>query len=518
MKQILHIFKKDIRRHWPEILISLAFLGFYLRVAIRNPDNMSLLARGSSLLFSWFSIESVPVLMIIFWLFLAVRLVHGEPLIGDRQWWITKPYDWWKILAAKLLFFVVFISLPLFFAQLYLLHHAGFPVFSNLRGVLSMQTTLAGALFLASMVLGSLTKNLWQAALASVLAFVTLAGIAYLQQKVPNSGMSSAAGHWWVDSVIGLVNSAMVVGAVVWQYARRKTWHARGLLLAGAFLSYLPSVLTPYIKLIEQKYPLVDSSAAPLQLALTPIQPIGIRSRAFYRLPPSDEVSIGIPFTPSGIAPSRLVQIDGVRTYVQPSSGPKFDLGWQARGGVQWQNDPSGLIFQIQRKEFEKLKSGPVELQFELAITEFDETREREITLMPGTFWDERLGSCHLAEQDPSEIACTQVFASPQFTATFNPSVDQCEIPKEAKDQFENRLSHAEQLWSSSSALLNPVENYRVYFGSGGWIWHAYSTLDNRKRIYLCPGANVRLAIPEEKRRVRIRIQFDNIHLQDYSE
>jgi hypothetical protein len=31
MKETLHIFKKDLRRHWPEIVVSLILLGFYAR-------------------------------------------------------------------------------------------------------------------------------------------------------------------------------------------------------------------------------------------------------------------------------------------------------------------------------------------------------------------------------------------------------------------------------------------------------------------------------------------------------
>jgi hypothetical protein len=31
MNQFLHIFKKDVRRHWPEILISFALLALFTR-------------------------------------------------------------------------------------------------------------------------------------------------------------------------------------------------------------------------------------------------------------------------------------------------------------------------------------------------------------------------------------------------------------------------------------------------------------------------------------------------------
>lgn len=45
----------------------------------------------------------IPAL-ILFWVFLTLRVVHGETLVGDRQWWVTKPYEWWKLLLAKELF------------------------------------------------------------------------------------------------------------------------------------------------------------------------------------------------------------------------------------------------------------------------------------------------------------------------------------------------------------------------------------------------------------------------------
>src|SRR5260370_41005866 len=133
MKEILHIFKKDVRRHWPEILVSLVFLGFFVKVTLHSPGRTAMLAGN----FSWFwlSAESIPPLMVLFWIFLTVRLVQGEPLVGDRQWWVTKPYEWWKLLTAKELFQLVVIGLHLFGVELSLLHHPGLPIFPNLLSV-----------------------------------------------------------------------------------------------------------------------------------------------------------------------------------------------------------------------------------------------------------------------------------------------------------------------------------------------------------------------------------------------
>jgi len=82
MRRILHILKKDVRRHWPEILISLVLLGLYVWATLQGPNNRFLGAR-----FLWFQLtaQSITTLMIFFWIFLAVRVVQGETLVGDRQ-------------------------------------------------------------------------------------------------------------------------------------------------------------------------------------------------------------------------------------------------------------------------------------------------------------------------------------------------------------------------------------------------------------------------------------------------
>ncbi len=47
------------------------------------------------------------------WWFLVSLAVYGEPLPGNRQFWITRPYRWTSLLGAKLLFIVAFVSFPL---------------------------------------------------------------------------------------------------------------------------------------------------------------------------------------------------------------------------------------------------------------------------------------------------------------------------------------------------------------------------------------------------------------------
>jgi hypothetical protein len=92
MSKILHIFKKDIRRHWPEILISLALLALYTRRELHLWQNSSDMFFSSPFSFL-LSGSYIPFFLALSWVFLILRVVHSETLVGDRQWWVTKPYS-----------------------------------------------------------------------------------------------------------------------------------------------------------------------------------------------------------------------------------------------------------------------------------------------------------------------------------------------------------------------------------------------------------------------------------------
>src|SRR5215469_15399038 len=112
MKQILHIFKKDIRHHWPEILLSLTVLP----ACVWNEPDQWIPRELSENRVRDFLTGGLTVAVVISWCMLVVRVVQGESLVGDRQFWVTKPYDREKLLAAKLLFMVVVISMPMLIA------------------------------------------------------------------------------------------------------------------------------------------------------------------------------------------------------------------------------------------------------------------------------------------------------------------------------------------------------------------------------------------------------------------
>src|SRR5215472_16328108 len=103
MSQILHIFRKDVRHHWIEILLCQAALVAYCWNEVRSWSERSF--AGDSL--AQFIVVLVPLTLSLF----LLRVVQDEFLVGDRQFWVTRPYQWKKLLVKKALLLLVFINL-----------------------------------------------------------------------------------------------------------------------------------------------------------------------------------------------------------------------------------------------------------------------------------------------------------------------------------------------------------------------------------------------------------------------
>jgi hypothetical protein len=94
---------------------------------------------------------------------MVFRVLQTESLVGDRQWWVTKPYDWRKLLAAKLVFVLVVILIPVFFVHVYILHGASFPIIRNLEESLVSELALSLVVIVPVFALGALSSGFGQA-------------------------------------------------------------------------------------------------------------------------------------------------------------------------------------------------------------------------------------------------------------------------------------------------------------------------------------------------------------------
>jgi hypothetical protein len=513
VKQILLIFRKDAIRHWPEILISLILMGIYAHWALHPglPAAMAFSFTGMFL-----RQEFIVPLLVLFWSFLTVRVVHGESLVGDRQWWVTKPYVWWKLLAAKVSFLLAFVGLPLFLLQLYLLRNSGFPILPHIGGVLRMQLILATILFLPSIALGSLTRSLAQALLGAVIVLLGAIAVSYLMAKVPSGEMSSAAET--ADAATTFLLEASILVVAIWQYARRRTLYARGVVFGAYAAVVLIGVLTPYEKYVEKKYPLVDEREPPAHFAvLPPNLDTGKNGRSPDFIP---DVYLYLSLAVSDVAPGRMVLVNGIKVTIDLPDGHSWSPGWKGQWLTIWpEDDRESLSYEVTRKDYERYKTSTVRLHLELALTEYQAIANRQLLLGQGKFSDAALGVCQLDPLNHSAIQCVRPLRQPGLVADFDPSGANCAMAESDEAVPELDSSHAwlPPIGDSFVSGINPVIDYSISFSAK--TQRSYLPQDNSPRkprvVHLCPGATVSLARPQERRKVRVKFEIDGVRLQD---
>ena len=232
MKQILHIFAKDSRRFWAEILISLALVAAMVRIYpsrwlepvwAHTGFGFLAFAGGLQTLASFMNI-----LIPLSWWLLITRVIHDERLVGDNQFWLTRPYEWKKLLAAKVLFIAAFIYLPLVIGQWVLLLEAGLDPMHSIPGLVYSLLLITGILILPLIALATVTKNFARMSLALFGVVIYVIGIAWLCSLVQSASIASPFG----DRLQVVLLLLFCTVAAVLQYARRMVWLSRGLLIA----------------------------------------------------------------------------------------------------------------------------------------------------------------------------------------------------------------------------------------------------------------------------------------------
>ena len=98
MKQVWHIFRKDVRHYWREGAVSILLMAAFAWNEMRRWNPADAYVFG----FNRFLSTGLPIILLMLsWWLVVARVVQGESLVGDRQFWITRPYEWKKLLAAR---------------------------------------------------------------------------------------------------------------------------------------------------------------------------------------------------------------------------------------------------------------------------------------------------------------------------------------------------------------------------------------------------------------------------------
>lgn len=383
MKQILHIFQKDSRQHWPEIALSLGitavlmWLGPYQwRVSVYDGNYSTQLVRELAMLMS--------PLMVIGWVILIARVVHAEPLVGDRQFWITRPYEWQKLLAAKALFVAVWVCVPLVLMQIVLLARAGFAPAHWIAGLAYNLLLVLAVMILPLAAIAAVTTGFGRVALTLVGALFGLVVLGVVESLLrarfsPNANPDRMIGTLTIFALLFAVCAAVMVV----QYSARKT-RTSVMLLVGLAVSGIAIYLVgPDQWLIDRMYS--QGGTAPVLLTLD-------RAKAGHSAPETwlnanDLIGIEVPLKVSGVADGYAALFDDVKFTVQAANGVHWTSGWQhldhppAPGANG--SDASGdaqIPIAMPNTVYDELKGIPFQIQMRLATTEAKIVRVTEIS------------------------------------------------------------------------------------------------------------------------------------------
>jgi hypothetical protein len=219
MRQALCIFRKDVRHLRAQLATALAL------TAILGWLEAQIVAFA----------DVVAILWVLCWTWLMAAAIHEERLPGDRQYWLTRPFDWRSLLLAKCLFFAAFAWLPLAASGAFSLLANGVSPLRFALPLLAQTAIFAGAVGIPAGALAAVTGGLAQLLWGFLL--LAGAGTAAFLAAGTRRGIGWDSVEWVRWAAVGALILAAAVAILLLQYARRKTPLSRGVLAAAAAIT-----------------------------------------------------------------------------------------------------------------------------------------------------------------------------------------------------------------------------------------------------------------------------------------
>jgi len=474
MNQILNIFRKDTRRFWPEIVLSVIVVFAFVLVF---PNEWGVFHDQSVQERMRIMLAALGILMVTGWWLLIARVVHAESLVGDQQFWITRPYEWKKLLAAKVLFLAAWIGVPYLLAQLLLLAEAGFHPLAYMPGLL-FNLLMVGTIFLLPMyALAAITSNFARLTMTVLGVLIVFIGYMFLINGIPH-GYTSA--NPYTNAVLGPLVFAGCAAAIGLQYATRRVWVSRGLLIALPILMAVSVAAYRRQSLVDRAYPAPSAAAAaPLIIASMPNAAHPVEARSW-----EGEDYIDLPVQYSGVAEGTAVFADDFKFSITAADGSQWSSPWQH---IQERNLPgihyAGLSLMIDPALYERFKTAPVTLRITLAVSRYQSDTVTKMAFPSGDATIPGIGFC--ASEYSNTLLCRAALRGP-------------------------RLTHYTVVWSHgacSDAQTSPVSTAEgdAWFEPGGtnfapgsvWTMHSFFFRDFEGSGYahwhVCPGSPLTL-------------------------
>jgi hypothetical protein len=406
MKQMFHIFWKDVRLHWIEILSTLSATALFVWLYPMSWGDSPTIS-----VWPWVPGATVALLMVS-WLVLITRVIHAESLVGERQFWITRPYLWRELLSAKVLFVAVFLYVPFFLAQCLLLREAGFHPLSHMAGLVFNLLLTTGIAVLPMACLAAVTSSFGKAVLAVLGLILFAGGVAYLSSILPTSSSTDV----FSDEVSFVVAISVFIAVLFIQYSRRQTALAWMLLTALAVTFSIIGLAGPEEWAMKIAYPVSTVAAGP-RLAFRQVSV----AASTTTLRPADprEVAIVIPVAMSGIAPDAAVKMDDARVRFTSANGIRWVSYWQNASATWVTGQPNvGVNLKISRSFYDRMKETPMTVELSVALTLMKAGNVTHLSLPANSFELPGGSKCRISGMfgtNLSYLSCLSPMRQPQL-------------------------------------------------------------------------------------------------------
>jgi hypothetical protein len=353
MKRTLTIFEKDATHLWPQIVAFVATLALF---ACEDPtytkhEDMGLV-QLTNLLYL--------VLPLSCWL-LVTSVMQEEKAVGHEQYWLARPFTWVDLLAAKALFLLAFVIVPVFVCQELVLDANGFSAIEHFGELLVKQVFFAALLLLPMAAMGAVTKNLGHAFLGGLLVSIVLTlGSGVTAAFAPGSNWGALP--WIRETVVAAVALCGAAAVIYLQYTRRRAALGRAVLAGVAVLVLAVWTLSPW----------QPAFAIQSWFSTQRIDPQAVRISFDPRPEKSSDVH-----SRTGVYVTIPVRLENVpRDLEAESDWASIESPWRSGWSTSsWlRSDASGirwLVVSVDADYFERAKDAPVRLRGSLDLTLF---------------------------------------------------------------------------------------------------------------------------------------------------
>lgn len=522
MNQINAIFLKDARRFWPEITINLLLLAVFVIVYPVNwqHDSTAAIAFGHAFAMGeggkGLLASTLVVLIPVSWLILIARVIHCERLVGDTQFWLTRPYEWPNLIGAKSLFLGAFLYLPFLIAQCVLLSEAGFHPTAHIGGLLLNLLLVTVILILPMVALSSLTAGLARFLLILLGFIIVVVVMMTVSTYFPRLGSSGTP-----DLISGdIALSLLVIGSaacIATMYARRQI-RLGWIVFAGTLLLlWVLSIVDPDRMFMPRFFPTASAMTSPVLISYAAD---GLRQPLARETQDKDQLQIAVPISAYFFRTNYAIVPRSIRASIIGPGGSRWQSEWQHDNAANLLagTSESSVDFFIPRHVYDQWKGSSLNLNLEFAFAIAREVRQTTIRLPDEEFAVEGFGVCtpwswYPYKREYTAITCRSAMREPELTYVTVPwAVETCSATQNPEDPgmlataWAGNLSTAPadfgitSVWSVPINLSNP--------------WILRPNAQARPRL-LCPGAPITFRQFKESDRMTLRTTIENFRMPE---